>query len=367
MALALIVGAAPIATAQIEPEPPLPIAPVPGSTTPLTPPQGATQNLGDPAHAYDPGTGQTYFWDPDKNSWVDGKTGEPAQSPTPRDLFLRRQLMAIEKDIDAAIANCDKRLFDASIRALIVLSNSARSRVSITRHAADAQVYSNEELEASAAHLESDLALIEQVLANERSRFPAKCGKKAETPPSTTGGNRQEPPKQTGMIVPRSGAGCAGVYAELNAARSDPAGYARTLSAGPGTAATREAVAFLESQAPEPPLTADARLEAAAARHAADQGPAGLTGHVGTDGSTVRDRVQSAGVYSMIVAEDISVGQDTAGGIVRQLIIDEGSPTRMHRADVFNPLFKFAGAAGGPNKVYHSMCVLDLSGTVMPR
>src|ERR1039457_2810518 len=48
--------------------PPLPILPVPGSTTPLTPPQGATQNPLDPAHAFDPGTGDNYFWDPNKNS-----------------------------------------------------------------------------------------------------------------------------------------------------------------------------------------------------------------------------------------------------------------------------------------------------------
>jgi len=175
----------------------------------------------------------------------------------------------------------------------------------------------------------------------------------------------EEPPKTS--MVPRPGAACAGVYAELNAARADPAHYAQILRAGPQTAATVEAIAFLERQSSLPPLTPDPRLEAAAARHAADQGPGGLTGHTGTDGSTARDRIQGAGIFSSIIAEEISLGQADAAAVVRQLIIDEGSPGGMHRSDLFNPLVRFIGVGCGPHQRYHTMTVIDLSGAIMAR
>ena len=182
-------------------------------------------------------------------------------------------------------------------------------------------------------------------------------------PPAAPGGHASLPPN------PGLKGGCAGaaVLAEINFARTNPAEYAKTLLQNPRTSATDEAVTLLDHQAPLAPVTASPMLDVAAARHAADQGPGGLTGHTGTDGSTARDRIQGAGVYSMIIAEDISLGQESAGGVVRQLIIDERNPTRMHRSDIFNPLLKFAGVGGGPHKVYHSMCVIDLSGAMMTR
>ncbi|HEY5070581.1 MAG TPA: CAP domain-containing protein [Caulobacteraceae bacterium] len=154
---------------------------------------------------------------------------------------------------------------------------------------------------------------------------------------------------------------------EINAARTDPAGYAKTLRGRAQTAATAEAIAFLERQAPLPTLTDSAMLDAAAERHAADQGPSKVPGHTGTDGSSPRDRVQGAGVFTMILAEDISLGQASAGGVVRQLIIDEGNPTRMHRADLFNPLIRFAGVGCGPNQAWRTITVIDLSGAIIAR
>ena len=172
-------------------------------------------------------------------------------------------------------------------------------------------------------------------------------------------------PVKTGMAPPcnRSGA----VLAEINAARTDPASYARSWPMGGRVGDVSEALAFLNRQAPLPPLTASPQLDGAAARHAADQGPSDRPGHTGTDGSGPRDRIQAAGVFSMIVTEEISVDQDAAAGVVRQLIVDAGNPSHMHRADLFSPLEMFAGVGCAANRAFHTITVIDLAGAVMQR
>ena len=165
----------------------------------------------------------------------------------------------------------------------------------------------------------------------------------------------------------RRGDPADGLVAEINAARADPPAYAKTfgnLAATPGAA---EAVAFLDQQPPAPPLTAEPLLASAAARHVADQGPGGLLGHIGTDGSTARDRIQAAGIFASIIAEDISLGQTTPEAVVHQWIIDRGVAGSPHRADLFNHRFQFAGVACGPHRAFHEMCVLDLAGAILRR
>ena len=50
-------------------------------TTIIPPPpaqSGAVADLGDPTLAYNPTTGKNYYWDCNKNAWIDAKTGETA-------------------------------------------------------------------------------------------------------------------------------------------------------------------------------------------------------------------------------------------------------------------------------------------------
>jgi uncharacterized protein YkwD len=158
----------------------------------------------------------------------------------------------------------------------------------------------------------------------------------------------------------------AEVIEQLNLARTDPSGFAKLLRTVPGSSAA-EAVAFLEHRMPIGRLTYDPRLGAAAAGHAADQGPRGQTSHTGSDGSSPMARMQRAGLYAQIFAEEVSVGQGSAVGVVRQLIIDDGVVGRTHRADLFDPLLVLVGVGCGPNKSYRIMCVIDLSGAPMAR
>jgi uncharacterized protein YkwD len=149
----------------------------------------------------------------------------------------------------------------------------------------------------------------------------------------------------------------AAVLAEINHARADPQGYAKSLK-GPDAA---ESVAFLESQSPRPPFSEDARLDAAARREAADQGPVGGASHTGRDGSTPMSRIAAECVIAMVVGEEISLQQKTAAEVVRQLIIDNSSAHHFHRADLFSSAFTLAGAACGPNTAWGEMCVVDLA------
>ena len=149
----------------------------------------------------------------------------------------------------------------------------------------------------------------------------------------------------------------AAVLAEINHARTDPQGYARTLK-GPDAA---ESVAFLESQPPRPTFTESAGLDAAARREAADQGPIGGASHTGRDGSTPMSRIAAECVIAMVGGEEISLHQKTAAAVVRQLIIDNSSAHHFHRADLFSSAFTLAGAACGPNAAWGEMCVVDLA------
>ena len=170
----------------------------------------------------------------------------------------------------------------------------------------------------------------------------------------------------------------ADLIAEINAARTDPQAYAAHLRAyraqfegevvnRPGRGAIRplegvasvdEAIAFLEAQTPMPAFAPDANLDRAAADHVADQGPAGLASHVGSDGRDATGRAQAYGAYSG-VAENMSFGEPTARDVVIQFLVDAGVPSRGHRANLFGA-YVTVGAACGAHVRYGQMCVVDM-------
>jgi uncharacterized protein YkwD len=175
------------------------------------------------------------------------------------------------------------------------------------------------------------------------------------------------------------------VLAGLNAARADPKGYADGLRryetyfhgqqvdepghppamTTEGVAAVDNAIGWLDGRMPAPPLQYSDALARAARRLADDQGPRGGYSHVGSDGSTLRDRLQGVGVWAAAMEEDISLAQPTAEGVVRQLIIDDGVPGRGHRQAAFDPGLTIAGVACGPHATYGAMCVIDFAGGTM--
>jgi uncharacterized protein YkwD len=174
------------------------------------------------------------------------------------------------------------------------------------------------------------------------------------------------------------------VIAEINMARTDPAGYARSflvpirryfhnrllqypgeiaISTNEGQNALDECIKELMTAQALPPLSARKGLTLAARDHVADQSKSGATGHGGSDGSTAEKRINRYGKWDVSAGENIDYGNADARRIVIALLIDDGVPSRGHRKNLFDSSFRFIGVAVGSHPVYRHMCVMDFAGS----
>ncbi|WP_448664144.1 CAP domain-containing protein [Sphingomonas sp. CJ20] len=129
-----------------------------------------------------------------------------------------------------------------------------------------------------------------------------------------------------------------------------------------GTAAVDDAIAFLERQPALPPLAPGTILALAAQDHADAQARDGTLGHASRAGATPGERVRRRG-GDIYVGEGITYGFGDPDTVVRQLIVDDGVRTRGHRAQLFDPRYRFAGVGCGRHPSYRAMCVVDYSAT----
>ena len=168
-----------------------------------------------------------------------------------------------------------------------------------------------------------------------------------------------------------------GVVDELNRARTDPSGYARSLEQDlqyyrgnlfrrpedesalqtrEGPDALREAIGVLRSTRPMSPLRTSAGMNLGARDHVNDQAPRGLMNHRGTDGTMAWDRVSRYGEWQRKVSENMTFGPSSARDVVAGLLIDDGIRDRSHRKNVLDADIKLVGVACGPHKTYRIMC-----------
>lgn len=172
------------------------------------------------------------------------------------------------------------------------------------------------------------------------------------------------------------------VVVELNKCRTDPARYADEVlvpflermgddgvyvdlqglnnMTNEGRSAVQEAIDALKSQKPLPMLLPNQDLSLAATDHCEDQGPKGNWGHDSSDGSSVADRVKRYNSDLTYIGENISYGESKGFDIIRQLIVDDGVPSRGHRENIFRD-YKYVGVGFGSHKKYRYMCVLDFA------
>ncbi|HJV21126.1 MAG TPA: CAP domain-containing protein [Holophagaceae bacterium] len=133
-----------------------------------------------------------------------------------------------------------------------------------------------------------------------------------------------------------------------------------------GVAALDEAIAFLEGSASAGPLRFNEGLWRAARELALDQARTGGVGHVGSQGSRLRERLDRQGTLSSSAGECISYGPEDPRMIVLQLLIDDGVPDRGHRRTLFNPELHQAGAALAPHAQWGQVCVVDFADGFLP-
>lgn len=172
------------------------------------------------------------------------------------------------------------------------------------------------------------------------------------------------------------------LIAELNLARTRPAAYAERLQAYAagfeggvaheqpgdlgrqtfeGHAAVEEALTFVLRQKAMQPLAYDPALSRSAAALAADQARTGRIGHTDSAGAGPQQRVALYAPGAMNTAEIVSYGHPSAEGVVRQFVVDDGERARLHRADVFDPMFHRAGVACDEHPTWGVVCVVELA------
>lgn len=134
-----------------------------------------------------------------------------------------------------------------------------------------------------------------------------------------------------------------------------------------GRMAVIEAIGFCKQHAklePKPPLQYIPWLAHASQDHVNDIGITGSIEHAGADGSSTADRVSRYCVWTETVGENIDFGNSRPDEIIIALIVDDGTASRGHRTNIFNPKFRKVGAALGRHKGYKYCCVMDFAGGV---
>lgn len=93
------------------------------------------------------------------------------------------------------------------------------------------------------------------------------------------------------------------------------------------------------------PLEPDARLMAAAKRHAEDMAKHDMMGHDGSDDSTMIDRVRDEDYGFRLVGENVAFGQTTPEQAHKSWMESQG-----HRKNILTPEFRQVGAAVAKSK-----------------
>ena len=120
-----------------------------------------------------------------------------------------------------------------------------------------------------------------------------------------------------------------------------------------GLKAVEEAITFLKSQKPLPELKYNEELSKAAREHAHDIGTNGLTGHEGSRESSLPERIEKFINWDGACAENLDFGFKNPENIILNLIVDDGSPDRSQRSNLFNANYKYVGIGCSEHRDYH--------------
>ena len=154
----------------------------------------------------------------------------------------------------------------------------------------------------------------------------------------------------------------------LNEARADPARFAERYLARHARKSSEAAECVREMRVTKalPVLKVAEALVRAAGDHADDSGRSGITGHRGSDRSSLDERISRYAKWEGRIAENIYYGRADAEEIVVQLLIDRGVPGRGHRRTILDPKLALTGVAIRSHPGYGSICVMDFATLLRP-
>ena len=132
-----------------------------------------------------------------------------------------------------------------------------------------------------------------------------------------------------------------------------------------GVKAVRECCKQLRKAKPCAPLTRKAGLDLAADEHVKDLAKAekgkGGVGHVGTDGSHPQLRMSRHGVWYGLAGEMLAYRELTAEAVVAQMLICDGTASRLYRHIAMNPEMRVCGIAVAEHPSLTTVAAVDLA------
>jgi uncharacterized protein YkwD len=175
----------------------------------------------------------------------------------------------------------------------------------------------------------------------------------------------------------------AALVVELNRLRSDPAGYAAslsefrtlyrdqavvvpghmTMSTQEGVAAVDDAIAAAGATAPMARLARSDGLTRAARAYAYQLGHRSELERGDEDSITLHRRMDAYGRVNGMFAENIGAVYRDARLMLLTLFVDDGVETRVHRFNMIGPMFRHVGVGCASHPTYDVVCVMDFAET----
>ncbi len=129
-----------------------------------------------------------------------------------------------------------------------------------------------------------------------------------------------------------------------------------------GDVAVKEAFEFLKEHPPLKPIEKNEGVMRAAREHCEDMAKSGVTGHSGSNGSTMAQRIEKQGRWKGGVSENVAFQQYTGLDFILYWLVDDGMASRADRKNLFNPAFGVCGIAVGTHPKFKTCAVLVLTG-----
>ena len=121
---------------------------------------------------------------------------------------------------------------------------------------------------------------------------------------------------------------------------------------------TDETVLSLRNREPPPPFKVSKGLSFAARDLVQDLGPKGLSGHKGSDGSSLFERMTRYGQWEGKTVEILTYGYKEADALVTGILTDRTPTGRADRESLFDKDYVIAGISCGTHKTYGTVCAI---------